>query len=115
VEVLKQQRLQGSGQAETAWLDGDGGKSGRGGCAASQARAPPRARCGLKIHYEELDALREAEDNPNQHSKEQITLMERLLVEYGWITPMGNRRRAGLRPRQVGVSLAAMSPTSPTL
>lgn len=78
-------------------------------------RARPRARGGLKIHYEELDALREAEDNPNQHSKEQITLMERLLVEYGWITPMGNRRRAGLRPRQVGVSLAAMSPTSPTL
>jgi hypothetical protein len=77
--------------------------------------AGARARGGLKIHYEELDALREAEDNPNQHSKEQITLMERLLVEYGWITPMGNRRRAGLRPRQVGVSLAAMSPTSPTL
>lgn len=48
-----------------------------------------RAREGLRIRYEKLDELREHPDNLNKHTAEQITLLERLLAEFGWTNPVG--------------------------
>lgn len=43
----------------------------------------------MRIRYQDLDDLHEYENNANVHPPEQIAIIERLLVEYGWTTAMG--------------------------
>jgi hypothetical protein len=119
-------RLQAEGAASTD-VDTNVGAAGGGGRrpaafgAASQARARakrphrPGPEAGLRIRYEDLDDLHEYENNSNQHPADQITLIERLLVEYGWTTPMGKakgmliyghaRRQAARNLRDRGVAI----------